>query len=87
MTHIHTQACQELKEQLSGFIDGDLEDAVCQEIQRHLEDCDDCRIMVDTLKKTIVLYRASPEETVPPDVHARLFKVLDLQAMQKGTNE
>ncbi len=83
MTHIHTQSCQELKSQLSNFIDGELDDAVCAEIQRHLAECDNCRVMVDTLKKTVVLYRAAPEETVPPQVHARLVKVLDLEAMKK----
>ncbi len=86
MTHIHSANCQDLKAQLSNFIDGDLDDAVCAEIQRHLADCDNCRVMVDTLKKTIVLYREVPEESVPPDVHARLVKVLDLEAMKKKTD-
>ncbi len=83
MTHIHTQSCRELKAQLSNFVDGELDDAVCAEIERHLAECDNCRVMVDTLKKTVVLYREAPEETVPPDVHARLVKVLDLEAIKK----
>jgi anti-sigma factor RsiW len=83
MTHIHSASCHALKEQLSGFIDGELDDAVCAEIQRHLDSCEDCRIMVDTLKKTVVLYRESPPEAVPPDVHERLIKVLDLEELIK----
>lgn len=82
MTHIHSVACEELKAQLSSFIDGDLDDAVCQEIQRHLAECDNCRIVVDTLKKTVMLYREAPHESVPPDVHARLIRVLDLEALK-----
>ncbi len=83
MIHIHSQSCRDLKAQLSSFIDGELDDAICAEIERHLADCDNCRIMVDTLKKTVVLYRDAPEESVPPDVHDRLVKVLDLEAMKK----
>ena len=83
MEHVHTPACQDLKSQLSGFIDGELDDAICQEIMRHLEGCENCRIMIDTLKKTVVLYREEPREEIPTQVHNRLFKVLDLEALKK----
>jgi anti-sigma factor RsiW len=82
MGHIHTPACQDLKSQLSGFIDGELDDAICQEIMRHLESCENCRVMVDTLKKTIVLYREEPHESVPADVHNRLFQVLEIETLK-----
>jgi anti-sigma factor RsiW len=82
MGHTHTPACQDLKSQLSSFIDGELDDAICQEIMRHLESCENCRVMVDTLKKTIVLYREEPHESVSSQVHNRLFNVLDLEALK-----
>ncbi len=87
MTHIHSESCKALKAQLSEFIDGELDDALCQEIERHMESCDNCRIVVDTLRKTILLYRDSPQETVPPDVHARLVKVLDLEQLGKKRDQ
>ncbi len=79
--------CQELKAKLSDFLDGDIDDAVCLEIKRHLEGCDNCRIMVDTLKKTIVLYRDEPRETVPPETHARLWKVLKLEELKRDAQD
>lgn len=87
MIHVHSSSCRDLKAQLSSFIDGELDDAVCAEIERHLADCENCRIMIDTLKKTVVLYREAAEETMPSDVHARLVKVLDLEAMKKKTEQ
>ena len=78
-----TETCRNLKAQLSEFIDGELDDAVCQEIQKHLSSCENCRIMVDTLKKTIVLYRDEPVEPVPHDVHERLVKVLELEEWKR----
>ena len=51
---------------------------LCAELEQHLTECGDCRIMVDTLRKTVVLYRNHGHEDVPDDIKARLYKVLDL---------
>ncbi len=87
MIHIHSDDCRALKDQLSEFIDGELDDALCEEIKRHMESCDNCRVMVDTLRKTVILYREAPQETVPPDVHDRLVKVLDLEQLKKRQDQ
>ena len=81
MDHL-SETCREIKDKLSAFLDGELESAVCAEIEQHLRGCDDCRVMVDTLSKTITLYRNYGQETVPPDVHERLTRVLNLQQFQ-----
>lgn len=86
MNHID-ETCRELKDQLSAFLDGELDEAVCREIERHLNECGNCRVMADTLKKTIVLYRDAPRESVPPEAEARLFKVLDLEELKKQAPE
>jgi len=41
--------------------------------------CERCRIVVDSLNKTVYLYRAtSATDTTPEEVRQRLFKRLDL---------
>ncbi len=71
--------CQTLLASLSDYVDGVLGDALCQEIERHIAACDNCRVVVDTLKKTIYLYHETAATTeVPIDVRARLFHRLDL---------
>jgi hypothetical protein len=40
--------------------------------------CEDCRVVVDTLGKTVELYQALPEPELPNDVRLRLYKSLDL---------
>ncbi len=74
--------CGDLKDQLSDFLDGELDDEVCQEIRRHLATCDNCRIMVDTLRKTIMLYREAPHDAVPEGTHQRLIRVLQLEELK-----
>ncbi len=74
----HSDLCAELQLQLPDYLDGETKDAICRAIEQHLASCDDCRVVVDTMKKTIMLYRNEPREDVPSDVHERLVRVLNL---------
>jgi predicted anti-sigma-YlaC factor YlaD len=74
--------CRELKDKLSDYLDGELESALCAQIEQHLRGCDDCRVVVDTLNQTITLYRNYGQATVPPDTHERLTRVLKLERLK-----
>ena len=50
----------------------------CAEIERHMADCGNCRAVVDTLRKTVSLYRTYGHEELPADAKARLYAVLRL---------
>jgi len=76
--------CGEMLGALSEYIDGELEARLCAEIEAHMRDCRDCQVMVDTLRKTIVLYRARGQSEMPQDVKSRLYAVLDLNELQTG---
>ncbi len=72
--------CRELLGSLSAYVDGELDAELCSALEQHLEDCDDCRIVVDTLRKTVYLYHATiPVEDLPTDIRERLFKSLDIE--------
>jgi len=70
--------CRELLGQISDYVDGELEEALCAELEAHLAVCPDCRVMVDTVRRTIVLYRSQSPADLPAEVHARLYRVLKL---------
>ena len=76
--------CGEMLGALSDYIDGELEARLCAEIEAHMEGCPDCKVMVDTLRKTVVLYRTQGQSDVPDDVRSRLHAVLDLEALTSG---
>ena len=75
MTH---KNCQHLLGQLSDYLDGEASAQVCHEIEQHLANCDDCRVVVDTLGKTIQLYEKLPQPELPNNIRQRLYKSLDL---------
>ena len=72
--------CKHLLGSLSDYIDGELGSAVCSEIEQHLQDCENCRIVVDSLRKTVYLYKVTAgTPAMPIDVRERLYKRLDLK--------
>ena len=76
--HSH-QNCQSLLGSLSEYIDGELPSELCAEIEKHLEGCDNCRIVLNTTRRTIdLVHGPASEEVVPDDVRDRLFKRLNL---------
>ena len=79
-THDHHQ-CHHLLGSLCDYIDGELRAELCRELEQHLAECEDCRIVVDTTKKTIDLVHASndPQPGLPGDVRDRLFRRLNLE--------
>jgi anti-sigma factor RsiW len=72
--------CRELVAQFSEYIDGELEAALCTQLEAHLAECPNCRVMVDTVRKTITLYHAQGSSELPSDVQDRLYRVLKLES-------
>ncbi len=68
--------CKVVIRELSNFIDGELDVAVKQEIERHLEHCEDCTMIVDQTKKTVEIYCDSEPVELPRDIKSRLHDAL-----------
>ena len=76
--HNHLK-CEELLGSLSAYIDGELSPELCLELEKHLADCDNCSVVLNTTKRTIDLVRSPIEKTdLPAEVRERLFKRLKL---------
>jgi len=72
--------CHQLLNSLSAYIDGELDEELCTDIEHHLLECENCRVILDTMKKTIYLYRVTSEQDdVPVEVRQRLYKRLELE--------
>ena len=71
--------CNEVVRQLSEYLDGELEAGLAQSLEQHLAACRDCRIIVDTTRKTIEILCNSEPLPLPAPVHERLMKALELR--------
>lgn len=68
--------CRGLIRELSNYLDGELDPPTRSELERHLEHCEDCRLVVDTTKKTIQIFCNSEPVELPADVSDRLRAAL-----------
>lgn len=77
--------CKSLLESLSDYVDGTAREEICRELERHLSDCENCRVVVDTLKKTVYLYQSNADTDLPQGVRERLFRRLNLHRYLQST--
>lgn len=75
MDHEH---CKHMLGHLSDYLDGEASAALCDEIERHVANCENCRVVVDTLRKTVILYRELPKPSLSESARERLYASLDL---------
>jgi anti-sigma factor RsiW len=81
--HNH-ETCSQLLSSLGEYVDGTLDTDVCTVIEQHMRGCRRCRVVVDTLRKTIELYHETAEEPgIPVDVKERLYLRLHLEDYKK----
>ena len=74
--HLH---CKEFLENISDYVDGELAQELRIVIEQHMGECENCRIVVDTLQRTIeIVHLTSGDEEMPEDVHKRLLTCLNL---------
>jgi len=75
--------CKGVIREISNFIDGALESAEKHELERHLEHCEDCKIVVDQTKLTIAVFCDSEPVELPTDVRSRLHEALRRKLSEK----
>lgn len=68
--------CEELLKILSDYIDGEIDPRLCEGLERHLANCKPCQVVVDTLRKTIILYRNGEPYELPIECRERLHRIL-----------
>lgn len=57
-----TRRCRSMFAGLSDYLDGELDDFSCEEIEAHLEDCEPCKKFLRSLEESIKQCRQSPAE-------------------------
>jgi predicted anti-sigma-YlaC factor YlaD len=68
--------CEKVLSELSEYLDQGIDPALRAEIEQHLMKCKDCRIVVDTTKKTIDIFCSSEPAPLPDDARHRLYDAL-----------
>ncbi len=68
--------CKKVIVEISSYLDGVLDPSTKSELELHLSRCTDCRLVVDTCRKTIQIFCNSEPVPLPDDVRSRLHSAL-----------
>jgi predicted anti-sigma-YlaC factor YlaD len=68
---------------LSNYLDGDLDGVLKLDLERHLQHCEDCSMVVDQTKRTVEIFCGSDPLELPSDVRSRLHQALHKKIAQR----
>ncbi len=68
--------CADYIGDLNDYLDGALSISLCRAIEEHIGQCQNCRIMVDSMKQTVILCRDGVREKLPESLEQKLKGVL-----------
>jgi anti-sigma factor RsiW len=71
MTQSTSTECQEILAGISSYLDGDLDAAACEAIEKHCADCVRCAALVKGLRETVGLCRQTAAVPLPESVRRR----------------
>lgn len=69
--------CRNVVKELSSYLEDDLDPKLRATIEHHLEACEDCRLVVDTTRKTIQIFCNAEPAPLPSDTKDRLRLALE----------
>jgi predicted anti-sigma-YlaC factor YlaD len=80
--------CSELREKLSDFLEPSELEELCKTVGQHLDACRDCRLEVDSVKKTITIVRSRNDVEAPVWVSDQLSSLLarEYESGEGGTS-
>ena len=76
--------CRGVIHESSNDIDGELDLPLRQELERHLEHCGDCKMVVDQTRLTVDVFCDSEPVELPGDVKSRLHDALRRKLQEKS---
>ena len=74
--------CKDVIREISEYLDGQLDATMLAELERHLGHCEDCKLIVDTTRKTIEVFCNSQPAPLDSSVRQRLHSALQ-QRLQR----
>jgi anti-sigma factor RsiW len=72
--------CTQFLHELNDYLDDALDLAMRAELERHLTRCADCRVIRDTTRKIVRVYKGLEPCPIPPQLESRLLAALARRA-------
>jgi anti-sigma factor RsiW len=73
-------SCAQFLEELNDFLDEALDGVSRAELERHLSKCPGCRVIWDTTRKTVRVFKGLEPCPLPAQIEARLLAAIEQKA-------
>jgi hypothetical protein len=70
-------SCKKLAKNLSSYIEGDVDRLLCKEIEEHLSHCRRCSVLLDSVRKVIIISGDEQTFELPLGFEERLHSYLE----------
>ena len=69
--------CKDFLKELGDYLDETADPQVKEELSKHINECPNCWVVLNTTQKTIQVYKGMDPEPLPNGVHDRLIGALE----------
>ena len=76
-------SCKQFMTELNAYLDEETSADERARLHRHINECPNCWVVVDTTQKTMRVYKGVEAQTVPKDVSDRLMAALERKMAEK----
>lgn len=77
--------CKDFLRELSDYLVDALDSETRQELDKHVRDCPNCWVVLDTTQRTVKIYKGCEPQAVPADVEDRLMLALKKKMAERGS--
>jgi RNA polymerase sigma-70 factor (ECF subfamily) len=84
--HLRQRNCKQMFAELSDYLDQELDDSLCAELEKHMDGCEPCQAFLASLEKSIEQCRIAPNEPLDSARAAKLRRELLSQYQQALSN-
>lgn len=68
--------CKDFMRELGEYLDESTDPALRAELDRHINECPNCWVVLDTTKRTINIYKGLEAQPLPERLRARLMEAV-----------
>lgn len=69
--------CKEFLQELADYLDSTVDAELRMKLERHISECPNCFVILDTTQKTLKVYKGVEPQAIPEDVQIRLMKAVE----------
>jgi hypothetical protein len=79
--------CKQFLTELNAFLDEETDALLRMQLEKHINECPNCWVVVDTCKKTMKVFKGMEPQPIPREVEGRLMEALRRKMEARRTGE